>query len=155
MKTSRSSNWIRVVFWWLALALVVILLTIPLLAKGISLVTGHPKEPEKLDIRPIPVPVPPPPLASNESLASAAPAPEVSAIALVPAAIVVPTPSVSVQTQAAVAQPSTVELSRASTIQIVNPQGAFVIALALLVLLFGLWFHRAPTLHSLHEECTG
>jgi hypothetical protein len=155
MKTSRSSNWIPVVFWWLALALAVILLTIPLLAKGISLVTGHPKEPEKLDIRPIPVPVPPPPLAINESLASATPAPEVSAIALVPAAIAVPTPFESVQMQAAVPQPSTVELSRASTIQIVNPQGAFMIVSALLVLLFWLWLHRTPTVRPLHKECPG
>jgi len=155
MKTSRSSNWIRVVLWWLALALVVILLTIPLLAKGISLVTGRPNEPEKLDIRPIPVPVPPPPLAINESLASATPAPEVSAIAPVPVAIAVPTSSVSVQAQAVVAQPSTVELSRASTIHIINPQGAFVMASGLLVLLVWLWFHRAQTVHSLHKECAG
>lgn len=153
MKASRSSNWTRVVFWWLALALAVILLAIPLLAKGISLVTGDPIEPEKLDIRPIPVPVPPLPLAINESFASPTPAPELLAIALVPMAIAVPTPSRSVRTQGAVAQPSTVELSSASTMQIVIPQGAFVMASALLLLLFWLWFHRAPTVHSLHKEC--
>lgn len=154
MKESRSSNRISIVFWFLALAVVVILLTIPLLAKGISLIISDPIEPEKLDIRPIPVPVPPPPLVSNQPLSSGTPNPS-SVVVPLPVAIAVPKPPGSVQAQAALAQPSTIELPTASTIKIINRQGVFLMAFALLVLLTWLWLQRTPNVHSLPKECTG
>lgn len=152
MKTSRSTNWIQLILLCLALTLLVILLTIPLLAKGISQIAGHPTEPEKLDIRSIPVPVPPP-VAINESQALATPSPKLSAVAIVPVAVAVPAPSDLVQMQAARAEPSRVDVPSTSTIQLLNLNGVFVNASALLVLLISLWSYRAPKVHSLREEC--
>jgi hypothetical protein len=48
MKTNHSLNWIRIGLLRMALALVVILMTIPSLSKGISNIIDEPIGPEKL-----------------------------------------------------------------------------------------------------------
>jgi hypothetical protein len=98
MKTTRSTIYLGIML--LVLALSIILLVIPVLAKGIQQVLDNPTGPEDFDLRPIPVPVPAPPLAANQPLVSVTPSPSQLAMGLVPQPIPVPTPPVSA-TQAA------------------------------------------------------
>ena len=152
MKLNRSTNWIRIALLCLALALVVIVLTIPLLAKGISQIVGNPIGPEKLDIRPIPVPVPPEPLAINDP-----PVSETSSSSLasgsIPQPILVPTPPVSaVQITTASTEPQMPESSTRLAVQIVNSQEVIAISLMFIVLLSWIWLHRVPGFHSLNRK---
>ncbi|SRR6266511_1063180 len=152
MKTTHLIHWIRIALLSLALALVVILLTIPLLAKAISQREGNPIEPEKLDIRPIPVPVPPSPLVSKASNASATSSPSLLTAAAAPRAIAVPTPPVSTQKQASLVQPARWESSIVFTIPFVNRQGVMMALIFLILLNWG-WLHRTPHFPSLPKEC--
>lgn len=153
MKPSRSINWIRVALLCLALALVFIVLTIPLLAKGISQIVGSPIEPEKLDIRPIPVPVPPSPLAVNEPAASTISAPSLITDVPVSEAVPVPTPKMSAeQTASSFAQHSMPESAIALKIPMIHRQGVIVMAIALLILLIWVGLHRTPIVHSLDRK---
>lgn len=153
MKTNRSTNWIRIALWSLALAFVAIFLTLPLLAKGISQIVGNPLEPEKLDIRPAPVPVPPEPLAINELPASAIPTPSLSVIGPIPQAIPVPTSPVSgAQADSSLEYASQSGLSTAWTIPMVSTEGAIVIALTLLVLLISIGLYHMPGVRPLNRK---
>ena len=155
MKINRSTNWIRIALGCLALAFVVILLTIPLLAKGISQIVGNPIEPEKLDIRPIPVPVPPTQLAIDELPVSAMPAPSPSAIVPEPQAVPVPTaPALAAQTASSFQHASLSGSSTAWTIPMVSTEGV-IVALTFLLLLIAVRLHGLPGLHSLSKENLG
>ena len=153
MKTNLSTTRIGITFLCLALACVVILLTIPLLAKGISQIIGNPIEPEKLDIRPIPVPVPPPPVAINGLPSSATPAPSISAISPAPQAVPVPTaPLSAAPTASSVAQASLSGSSIASTFPVINQEGLMTITLTFLVLLILVWLYGRLSLYTLHRK---
>ena len=153
MRTNQSTTWIRITFLCLALACVVILLTIPLLAKGISQLIGNPIEPEKLDIRPIPVPVPPLPLAINEPPSSATPVPSISSISPAPPPVPVPTAPVSAAPTASTsAQGSLFGSSTTLTFPSVNQEGWMAIALIFLVLLISVWLHGRLSLYTLNRK---
>src|SRR5215216_2780179 len=93
MKTNRSSIYLGLTL--LVLALLIILLVIPVLAKGIQWALDNPTEPEKLDLGPLPIPVPAPPLVAKQSPSSATRSPSLLAMGPVPQSISVPTPPVS------------------------------------------------------------
>ena len=153
MKTKHTTNWIRIALLCLALVLVVILLTIPLLAKGISQIVGNPREPEKLDLRPIPVPVPAPPLAANQPAVSATPFPSLLVMGLVPQPISVPTLSIqATQTAASLVERQMSESSPSVTVQLANRQDIIAMMLVAIMLLNLVWLHRLPSLHSSTKE---
>lgn len=151
MKTAHPTSWIRIALLWLTLTLVIILLTIPLLAKGISRVIGNPVEPEKLDIRPIPVPVPPAALMLDEPALSATPASFL--VVVVPEAISVPTPNVSApQSDPSPAQTSISGSSATLKFSIVNLQHVIVLALTFLGLMISGRLHQTPGVQILRKE---
>lgn len=149
MKNNQPANWIRIALLCLALAFAIILVTIPLLAKVVSHITGSPVEPQKLDIRPIPVPVAPVSFVINDQPVSATPAPALAAIDAVP----IPTPSGSeAQTGSVLAQASPSGRSTRLPISLVNQRSILIVALICLVLLLSIWLHRMPNLHSLNGK---
>ena len=153
MKTNQSTTWICIIFLCLVVAAVIILLTIPLLAKGISHIIGNLIEPEKLDISPIPVPVPPPTLAISEPSSSATPTPSTSAISPVPQPIPVPTATVSgVLTGSSVDQVSLSESATALRFPVLNQEGFVAIVLIFLPLLISVCLQRGLSLHTLNRK---
>ena len=152
MKPNRSINWIRVALLCLALALVFIVLTIPLLAKGISQIVGNTIEPEKLDIRPVPVPVPPLPLVIGNRPISATPSPLLDRpSALQP--IAVPIAPVSGTAGAAtLLERQMPESTYAMTVQIASRQEIIAMTLMFVGLLIWVWLHRIPGFHSLKRR---
>jgi hypothetical protein len=132
MKTIRS------IIVLAALALVISLLTLPLLAKGIAQLLDNSLQAERLDLRPIPVPVPAPALAANKPAVSATPFPSLLVMGLMPQLISVPTPSI----QATQTAPSLVEIQM--------PESAT--SATAIMLLSLVWLHRLPSLHSLTKE---
>jgi hypothetical protein len=145
MKTTRSILVLAV------LALLIILLSVPVLAKGIAKLSGDAMQSEKLDIKPVPVPTPP--MAVNEPSISATPAPALSVISPMPQAIPVPTAPVSATQTASSFEP--VSPSGSATvlmIPLVNREGFIVIALTFLVLLISVWIYRIPSFRSLNRK---
>jgi hypothetical protein len=147
MKTIRS------IIVLAALALVISLLTLPLLAKGIAQLLDNSLQAERLDLGPIPVPVPAPALAANKPAVSATPFPSLLVMGLMPQLISVPTPSI----QATQTAPSLVEIqmpesATSATVQIANRQDIIAMMLVAIMLLSLVWLHRLPSLHSLTKE---
>lgn len=148
MKPNRSTNWIYIALSCLGLALLILLLVFPVLAKRIS----DPIQPEKLDVTPIPVPEPP--LVINKLAVSATSSMSPSASNLVPQPIPVPTPLVSAtQSVSSLAEG---RISKTATIVMVSAVGQpefIAITLMFLILLIWIWLHRAPgSFHYLHKE---
>ena len=151
MKTARSTIYLGITL--LVLALLIILLLIPVLAKGIQLVLDNPTRPENLDLRPIPVPVPAPPLVTNQSPTSVTPSPSILAMGLMPQPISVPTPPISAtQTAPALSERQMPESATSATVQIANRQDILAMMLVAIMLLSLVWLHRLPSLHSLTKE---
>ncbi len=157
MKTNHSIKWIHIGLVCLALALVVILMTIPLLAKAISQLEGNPIKPEQLDIRPIPVPVPPPPMVSNGPIATATPAPVVAGVAAMPKAIPVPIspPVVITRTESLPAQSPSSESSILLSLPMIRLQTVLIL-MTFTSLFLLMWLHQAANIHPLgkrnHDE---
>jgi len=146
MKTTRSTIYLGIVL--LSLALLIIMLVIPVLAKGII----DPTQPEKLDLRPIPIPVPSPPLATNQPSILATSSMSLLAMGPLPQPISVPTPPVSAtQTTPSLAEN---QMTQSSTVrvQIANRQEIISMGMMFVVLLIWMWLHRIPSFHSLHQE---
>ena len=151
IKNDLSTNWIRIALLCIALALVVILMTIPLLAKWIW---HDPLPAEKLDISPIPVPVAPVELVLNQPSVTATPAPSQSAVAPVVQAIPVPTPPTQVALpDSALTQNSTSGAAPRPSILVVTARGAIAGSLMFILLLLLMWWRRACSFRSLHQEC--
>jgi len=147
MKTIRS------IIVLAALALVISLLTLPLLAKGIAQLLDNSLQAERLDLRPIPVPVPAPPLAANQPAVSATPFPSLLAMGPLPQPIPVPTPPPSaMQTTPLLAEPQVPESSIAVTVQIADRQDFIAMTLICILLLSLVWLHQLPSLHSFTKE---
>jgi len=148
MKPNYAINRIRIALSYLALALAIILLSVPLLAKGIAEISGNPIQPEKLDVRPIPVPTPP--VSTNQpSVSKTLSSSLVSGLA--PQPVPAPTPSVSVA-QTALAESQMPEASASFTVHITNRQEFLAMALVFVVLLTWMWLHRAPSFQSLTKK---
>jgi len=147
MKTIRS------IIVLAALALVISLLTLPLLAKGIAQLLDNSLQAERLDLRPIPVPVPAPPLAANQPAVSATPFPSLLVMGLVPQPISVPTPSIqATQTAPLLAESQMPDPSVAVTIPIANQQEVIAMTLVCIALLMFVGLHRMPSSNSLTKE---
>jgi hypothetical protein len=147
MKTIRS------IIVLAALALVISLLTLPLLAKGIAQLLDNSLQAERLDLRPIPVPVPAPPLAANQPAVSATPFPSLLATGPLPQPIPVPTPAAfATPPVPSLAERQMPESSTAVTVQIANRQDILTMTLVAIMLLNLVWLHRLPSLHSLTKE---
>lgn len=147
MKTNRFINLLRIALLCLALVLLVILMTIPVLAKEILHNGEQPIKPENFDIRPIPVPVPPQPLAKNEPKAAETPAPPRPAVVANP----VPTPpEVGVKTVNNIAQNAPSRSSNGWMIPMVNGQTIVIVILSFTILWIFIWLHRMPCFHSLN-----
>ena len=154
MKMNHPIYWIRIVLLCMAIALIISLTAIPWLAKGIAHTHGDPLGPEKLDIQPLPAPRPPLPLANNEPLTTATPAPAL-ALAPLPRAILVPTPPTQVALpDAALAQNPTSGAAPRPTIPVVTSQGAIAISMMSVLLMILIWWRRASSFRSMHQECT-
>lgn len=152
MKPNRSINWIRIFLSGLALALLIVLLTPPVLANGIAEMLDSPVESEKLDIRPIPVPEPEGPLAGNEPSAAATPS-----LLLVSDSISqpvpVPTPPLTaIPTATSLAESHASESFTAVKVQIVKQQALITMALLMVILFIWVWLHQASGFHSLKNE---
>ena len=153
MKANRLANLVRIVLLCMAMALMISLIAIPWLAKGIAYTDGYPLGPEKLAIRPIPAPRPPLPLANNEPLTTATPAAALASAPL-PMAIPVPTPPTQVALpDSALAQNSTSGAAPRLPIPVVTSQGATAIAMMSVLLLILIWWRRASSFRSMHQEC--
>jgi hypothetical protein len=153
MKTNHQIHWIRIALLCMALAFVVILMTIPLLAKGISHVMGNPVEPEKLDIRPIPAPVTPVQFVLQEPSAKATPAPSPSDLAPVVQAVPVPTPLiVTAQTSSVLAQNLNSRSSSLSKLSMVRRPDVVFAALTLLILLILVRLQQTATISLLNRK---
>ena len=151
MKTNRSS--IDLGLTLLVLALLIILMVVPVLAKGIQWALDNPTQPEKLDLRPLPVPVPAPPLAANQPAVSATPLPSLLAMGPLPQPIPVPTPPISaIETAPLLAERQIPESSTAVMVQIANRQDIIAMTLICILLLSLVWLHQLPSLHSFTKE---
>lgn len=153
MKTNHTIHWIRIALLCMAMALILSLMTIPLLAKGIAYMSGNTLEPDKLDIRPIPAPRPPLPSPNAEPAIAATPAPPLAAAQL-PQAIPVPTPPTQVmQPDSSLAQSTTSHSAPRPAIRVVTARGAIAGSLMFILLLLLMWWRRASSFRSLHQEC--
>lgn len=152
MNTISANNKIRKAFLCLGLVFLLVFLTLPLLAKGISRISGDPIQPEKLDIRPVPVPEPP--LVNDEPPAALATPSAASAGAPVFVAVPVPTPpDSSVQLVSAPVSSARPGSAAGLPVQTINWQSALAVVLLFFVLLILAGLHRSLTIHTLQKEC--
>jgi hypothetical protein len=140
----KINHLFRIALLCLTFVLLVILMTIPLLAKEILHNGEQPIEPENFDIRPIPVPVPPQPFAMNEPKAMETPAPRGPAVIANP----VPTPEVAAKTVNNIAQNAPPELATSWIVSKINRQTIVIVILSFTIVWIFVWLHRMPLLYS-------